>query len=143
MEGVSDTNFTGASQLACYCGKTFPNAQRGAWSNHTRTCRQSQKRVSEVTGRAKEVWQARKRQRLESNVKEKSEYEFSATTTISAVKTAIRMGLEGGAATQVRVVGDKATSTSPQSTSRNGSALRPMADSDAMPTSGGVLVSST
>jgi hypothetical protein len=141
MEGVSDITFSGASQLTCYCGKTFPNAQRGAWSNHTRTCRQSQKRVSEVTGRAKEVWQARKRQRLESNLKGKSESEFAATTTIGAAKTAIRMGLEGGAAIQVRVVGDKAIS--PQSTSRNGSVLRPMADSDAMPTSGGVLVSST
>jgi hypothetical protein len=48
---------------ACICGRVFSVPQ--AFSCHKRSCPKSKKRFSSVLERAKEVWQARKRRKVE------------------------------------------------------------------------------
>lgn len=48
----------GCSELRCYCGKVF--SQQSALTNHTRSCKRSNKRLASALNSAKEVWDARK-----------------------------------------------------------------------------------
>lgn len=48
----------GCLELRCYCGKVF--SQQSALTNHTRSCKQSNKRLASALNSAKEVWEARK-----------------------------------------------------------------------------------
>jgi len=52
----------------CVCGRTF--SQPGALSYHKRSCSKSKKRFSDALAKAKEVWNDRKRRRVEGPAKE-------------------------------------------------------------------------
>lgn len=51
--------------LKCYCGKAF--GQQSALTNHTRTCKPSNKRLSSALAVAKDKWEKRKRRKLNSD----------------------------------------------------------------------------
>jgi hypothetical protein len=48
----------------CLCGRSFSSPQ--AYSFHKRGCKETKKRLSGALEKAKEVWQAKKRQRTEA-----------------------------------------------------------------------------
>jgi hypothetical protein len=49
----------------CLCGRTFSSPQ--AYSCHKRGCEKTKKRLSGALEKAKEIWQAKKRQKTEAN----------------------------------------------------------------------------
>lgn len=51
------------SSLSCLCGKTF--SQQNAFTNHTRSCKSSKKRLASALDLAKDVWQRRKKKKQE------------------------------------------------------------------------------
>lgn len=55
------------SMLKCFCGKTF--SQQSALTNHTRGCKQTNKRLASALTSAKDAWARRKnkRQKLEED----------------------------------------------------------------------------
>lgn len=52
-----------AACATCFCGRSF--LQQSAFSNHERVCQKSKKRLSSVLEKAKELWIARKRRRID------------------------------------------------------------------------------
>lgn len=64
-----ETAFLGDSYL-CSCGRSFPGP--GPLNFHKRSCRSNKKRLHGALARAKEVWQERKRPRLDSRESEES-----------------------------------------------------------------------
>lgn len=50
-----------SSDLRCYCGKQF--SQQSAFTNHTRTCKSTKKRLASALDLAKDVWIRRKKQK--------------------------------------------------------------------------------
>jgi hypothetical protein len=55
---------------ACICGRTFSLPQ--AYTYHKRTCEKTKKRLSGAWDKAKEVWKAKKRQKIEAKATEKA-----------------------------------------------------------------------
>lgn len=56
-------NLTPAWCQVCICGRTFSVQQ--AYTYHKRSCEKTKKRLSGALEKAKEVWQANKRRRME------------------------------------------------------------------------------
>jgi hypothetical protein len=48
----------------CVCGRTFSVQQ--AYTYHKRSCQKTKKRLAGALGKAKEVWQANKRRKMEA-----------------------------------------------------------------------------
>lgn len=59
------------SNLQCYCGKVF--SQQSALTNHTRNCKQSNKRLANALTTAKEAWEARKSRKKQKTGEQKPE----------------------------------------------------------------------
>ena len=53
------------SESLCVCGRSF--LQPSALTNHQRTCQSSKKRLSSALGKAKQLWEGRKRRRLQTS----------------------------------------------------------------------------
>jgi len=59
----SNFQVDGHQTSTCLCGRSF--SQASTFTNHTRTCQRTKKRLSLALDKAKETWAARKRQRLD------------------------------------------------------------------------------
>jgi len=72
MDLNSDNN---SLTQVCLCGRTFYN--QGSYTYHARGCQKTKKRVSRALVKAKEIWQSRKRRRLEASEQAQNTPELS------------------------------------------------------------------
>lgn len=66
--------------LRCYCGKVF--SQQSALTNHTRSCKQSNKRLASALTVAKEAWEARKSRKRQKTGEHEPEQVISEPTVV-------------------------------------------------------------
>lgn len=66
--------------LQCYCGKVF--SQQSALTNHTRSCKQSNKRLASALTVAKEAWEARKSRKRQKTGEHEPEQVISEPTVV-------------------------------------------------------------
>src|ERR1700676_1036750 len=64
----------------CHCGRTFSLPQ--AYTCHTRSCKKTKKRLAATLGKAKEVWRAKKRQKVDELAAKEA---FAASSNLNAV----------------------------------------------------------
>ena len=66
----------------CLCGRTF--SQSSALSYHKRSCKPSKRRLDGALEKAKEVWDAKKKRRVEAIELGRKNSSHSETTDVSA-----------------------------------------------------------
>jgi hypothetical protein len=62
--------WNGGSTYTCLCGRSF--SQSSALAYHKRSCKRSKRRFNGALEKAKEVWEARKRRRVEATERRNS-----------------------------------------------------------------------